>query len=143
MTRIDNDFSFAMTKFYLILTICALILPATSLAPSFCKCTCFTNSTIIPLSSHPQPLSPEQPAPRAPLVGCVTCNKAFCLSHRLPICKDAEEKDVATACFQRDSRQDKIVVVTFIAGTVGLLVWAGIKRLLDKKEMKQSLGQHE
>ncbi|KAI9050978.1 hypothetical protein LZ554_005088 [Drepanopeziza brunnea f. sp. 'monogermtubi'] len=101
--------------------------------PSFCKCTCFTNSTIIPLSSHSttSSTSSDKP-PRAASVGCATCNKAFCLSQRLPICKDAEEKDVLTTCFQRDSRKDQIVVLTFIAGTLGLLVWAGVRKIAER-----------
>lgn len=121
---------------------CVLIISSSASVPSFCKCTCFSNSTIIPLSSHLQTQGSDQHESRAPLVGCATCNKAFCLSQRLPICKDAEEKNVMTVCFQRDSRQDKIVVLTFIAGTVGLLTWAGIKRLLEKKLLKQSDTHH-
>ncbi|KAH7330233.1 hypothetical protein BKA65DRAFT_460925 [Rhexocercosporidium sp. MPI-PUGE-AT-0058] len=105
--------------------------------PSFCKCTCFTNSTIIPLSSHASPPpSSNKPAllsPRAASASCLTCNKAFCLAQRLPICKDAEEKDVLTTCFQRDSRKDQIVVLTFITGTVGLLVWAAVRKVVERR----------
>ncbi|KAL5313864.1 hypothetical protein ACEPPN_018287 [Leptodophora sp. 'Broadleaf-Isolate-01'] len=106
--------------------------------PRFCKCTCFTNSTIIPLSTHVSPPSSlNKPAlllePRAAPASCATCNKAFCLSQRLPICKDAEEKDVFTMCFQRDSRKDQIVVLTFIAGTVGLLVWAAVRKVVERR----------
>ncbi|CAL3963859.1 unnamed protein product [Diplocarpon coronariae] len=100
--------------------------------PSFCKCTCFTNSTIIPLSTHSSSSSNKN-SPRAASVSCATCNKAFCLSQRLPICKDAEEKDVLTTCFQRDSTKDQIVVLTFIAGTVGLLAWAGVRKIVEKR----------
>ncbi|RKF56969.1 hypothetical protein OnM2_077013 [Erysiphe neolycopersici] len=120
------------------LLFCVLIISATASVPSFCKCTCFSNSTIIPLSSHSPSQSPDKHESRASLVGCVTCNKAFCLSQRLPICKDAEEKDVNTVCFQRDSRQDKIVVLTFITGTLGLLAWAGVKQILEKRELQQN-----
>ncbi|KAK6586302.1 hypothetical protein PZA11_001359 [Diplocarpon coronariae] len=100
--------------------------------PSFCKCTCFTNSTIIPLSTHSSSSSNKN-SPRAASVSCATCNKAFCLSQRLPICKDAEEKDVLTTCFQRDSTKDQIVVLTFIAGTVGLLAWAGVRKIVERR----------
>lgn len=62
------------------------------------------------------------------------CNRAFCLEQRLPICKDAEEKDVFTTCFQRDSRKDQIVVLTFIAATVGLLGWAFVRKVLEKRK---------
>lgn len=61
------------------------------------------------------------------------CNRAFCLSQRLPICKDAEEKDIFTMCFQRDSRKDQIFVMTFIIGTLGLLGWAGVRKALEKR----------
>jgi hypothetical protein len=50
----------------------------------------------------------------------------------LPICKNAEEKDVLTTCFQRDSRKDEIVVLTFIGVTLGLLCWAAMRKILDK-----------
>jgi hypothetical protein len=62
------------------------------------------------------------------------CNRAFCISQRLPICKGAEEKDVFTTCFQRDSRKDQIVVVTFIMVTVGLLGWAAIRKILERRK---------
>lgn len=39
-----------------------------------------------------------------------------------------------TTCFQRDSRKDQIVVLTFIAGTIGLLLWAGVRKVLDKRQ---------
>ena len=62
------------------------------------------------------------------------CNRAFCLSQHLPICKNAEEKDVFTTCFQRDSRKDQIVVLTFIAATLGLLGWAGVRKVIEKRK---------
>ena len=37
-------------------------------------------------------------------------------------------------CFQRDSRKDQIVVLSFIAGTVGLLGWAAIRNVLEKRK---------
>ena len=145
-------------------------------APTFCKCTCFTNSTIIPLgpghdppaplpsesdattsssssSSSPsgdsssssfltssstkaattdEPTSPPL-ATRAASSSCAQCNRAFCLRYNLPICKGAQEKDVTTMCFQRDSRKDQILVWGFILGTTGLLGWAGARRVLDRK----------
>lgn len=36
-------------------------------------------------------------------------------------------------CFQRDSRKDQIVVLTFIAGTVGLLVWAAVRKVVERR----------
>lgn len=61
---------------------------------------------------------------------CNQCNKAFCLSQSLPICKDAADKDVVTMCFQRDSRKDQIIVWGFILGTAGLLGWAGAQKVM-------------
>ncbi|KAM3074384.1 hypothetical protein ACMFMG_002810 [Clarireedia jacksonii] len=71
---------------------------------------------------------------RAQAATCTMCNRAFCLAQRLPICKEAEEKDVFTTCFQRDSRKDQIVVLTFIAGTLGLLGWAAVRKFMDKRK---------
>lgn len=107
-----------------------------SLAPtSFCKCTCFTNSTIIPLTGpnpsfyrnllrrEDDPVSIfNTTTPRART--CADCNKQFCLNYNLPICKNAEEDNVFTSCFQRDSFKDEVVVCVFIVGTIGLLLWA-------------------
>ena len=64
------------------------------------------------------------------------CNRAFCLEQHLPICKDAEEKDVFTTCFQRDSRKDQIVVLSFITGTVGLLVWSAVRKVREKRKVE-------
>jgi len=125
-----------MNRFFIFFALFALI--ASTLAaspPSFCKCTCFTNSTIIPLSSHStKPTTDKSPNHLAAAASCASCNRAFCLDQRLPICKDAEEKDVFTTCFQRDSRKDQIVVLTFIAGTLGLLGWAAIQKIIEKRK---------
>ncbi|KAM0720488.1 hypothetical protein Q7P37_004624 [Cladosporium fusiforme] len=111
---------------------------------SFCKCTCFSNSTIIPLSSKPSenkqtPAKPpsslfdirapsEQPAHRS----CADCTKQFCLSYNLPICSKAKEEDVSTICFQRDSAKDQAVVLLFIGATVGLLLWAAVRPAYER-----------
>ncbi|KAF8867070.1 hypothetical protein BDZ45DRAFT_577604 [Acephala macrosclerotiorum] len=123
-----------MNRMYIFFALCAFIITTLAASPpSFCKCTCFTNSTIIPLSSYSSG-GLDQTTPRSTATTCATCNKAFCLSQRLPICKLAEEKDVYTTCFQRDSRKDQIVVLTFICGTMGLLVWAAIRKFLEKRK---------
>lgn len=71
---------------------------------------------------------------RAPTsANCNLCNRAFCLSYNLPICKGAEEKDVYTACFQRDSRKDQIIVLLFITATVGLLGWAAVQKVMERR----------
>lgn len=126
-------------------------LTTTLAPPSFCKCTCFNNSTIIQLgpSTGAKPHSPsssdsstegltlrsilEARAAGSGGSSCNKCNRAFCLAQGIPFCKNAEEKDVFTTCFQRDSRKDQIIVLIFIAATVGLLVWAGVRRLLEKR----------
>ncbi|KAK3682304.1 hypothetical protein B0T22DRAFT_432815 [Podospora appendiculata] len=128
-------------------------LAAAASAPTFCKCTCFTNSTIIPLgpqSGNPPAQPPPPPSKpnttpanivlaRGTSSSCTQCNRAFCLNYNLPICKDAEEKDVLTSCFQRDSRKDQIIVWGFILGTAGLLGWAGVRRLLEMREGRKTV----
>ncbi|KAI9827860.1 MAG: hypothetical protein M1832_004349 [Thelocarpon impressellum] len=127
----------------LFLAMCALFALSHASPPTrFCKCTCFSNSTIIPLGGQPPPSShdaPTQHPPRTPSTGdggkgsekkkesggsCASCNRQFCLAYNLPICKGAAETDVFTTCFQRDSRKDEAVVFVFIAATVGLLAYA-------------------
>lgn len=129
-----------------------------SAAPtSFCKCTCNTNSTIIPLDAPPSADKPNAPStsskrlflrdepqlalalsPRdiLPTDGaenrvhgrtCADCNKQFCLSYNLPICAGVKEENVFTTCFQRDSVKDQLVVWIFIVATLGLLTWATVK----------------
>ncbi|KAH7019499.1 putative MFS transporter [Ilyonectria destructans] len=134
-------------------------LVAASSAPTFCKCTCFKNSTIIPLGPahegssssaarqetlrsidfNPE-LADHQPrdpvlsrphSPRSKSKSCSECTKAFCLSQGIDFCKDAKEDDVATLCFQRDSNKDKFIVWAFIIGTVGLMGWAAFKRVVS------------
>ncbi|OAA67339.1 hypothetical protein SPI_01915 [Niveomyces insectorum RCEF 264] len=125
-------------------------------AQTFCKCTCFTNSTIIPLGPQHQPSSsdgssppPPPPPPLSPLfvprdgktlltprastASCTQCNRAFCLDYHLPICKDAAEKDVVALCFQRDSRKDQLIVWGFLLGTGALLGWAAVRRVLERR----------
>ncbi|KAK8878896.1 MFS transporter [Apiospora arundinis] len=136
-------------------------------APTFCKCTCFKNSTIVPLGpkdasdntpSHAKPppessnrnlflrsLNPfttddaPQLSSRAASASCAQCTRKFCLDYGFPFCKKAEEKDVVTMCFQRDSRKDQIIVWGFIFGTLGLLGWAGVKRITEMREDKQKV----
>ncbi|KAL8375038.1 hypothetical protein RB599_001656 [Gaeumannomyces hyphopodioides] len=138
--------------------------------PTFCKCTCFKNSTIIPLGpGHEPPAAPPAPSPTTPTTppsdgkdkgkagggaaaaaprahmedkraassSCSQCNRAFCLKYNLPICKGAEEKDVVTMCFARDSRKDRLIVWTFLLGTAGLLGWATVRRALEQREMRK------
>ncbi|ORY61565.1 uncharacterized protein BCR38DRAFT_347958, partial [Pseudomassariella vexata] len=112
-------------------------------APTFCKCTCFTNSTIIRLgpqdsSSSSSPSSAL--SKRAASASCTQCNRAFCIQNQLPICKDAAEKDILTMCFQRDSRKDQIIVWGFLLGTAGLLGWAAVKRVVEMRDEKQNMG---
>lgn len=147
---------------------------------SFCKCTCGSNSTIIPLDA---PVSPsghnllflhkrQEDDKSAPppdneegdndnsddkneddkskekeegdkegdnsdrkeyrAGNCNDCNRQFCLSYNLPICKNVGMEDVFTTCFQRDSRKDEAVVFIFIFATAGLLGWAAVKPWVGK-----------
>ncbi len=105
-------------------------------ATSFCKCTCFSNSTIIQLDGTSPSSSPNTPSPddkaKKTRGTCSDCNKAFCLSYHLPICKGATEEDVFTTCFQRDSIKDEAVVFIFIAATTGLLLYAAARPWVEK-----------
>ncbi|KAI1077934.1 hypothetical protein F5B20DRAFT_247732 [Whalleya microplaca] len=135
-------------------------------APTFCKCSCFKNSTLIQLgpqgdSSSPSspgsgtgtsqaqlrdlPLSPSTPSSnnnnnnkRAASASCTQCTRAFCLAQNLPICRDADELDVVAMCFQRDSRKDQVIVWGFILGTTGLLGWAAARRVLEMREGRKT-----
>ncbi|KAK8084323.1 hypothetical protein PG997_005594 [Apiospora hydei] len=77
---------------------------------------------------------------RAASASCAQCTRKFCLDYGFPFCKKAEEKDVVTMCFQRDSRKDQIIVWGFIFGTLGLLGWAGVKRFTEMREVKKTAG---
>ncbi|KAK9450591.1 uncharacterized protein V1518DRAFT_414223 [Limtongia smithiae] len=85
---------------------------------SFCKCTCFTNSTII-----------RMPSSASTSDACTDCSRKFCLDYNLPICKGAQEKDVSTTCFQRDSIKDKSIVITFLIVAGGLITFAILQLL--------------
>ncbi|KAI1498941.1 hypothetical protein F5X99DRAFT_411538 [Biscogniauxia marginata] len=124
---------------------------AATSAPTFCKCTCFKNSTLIQLGPETSSSSPgtttittnEQHSlrslhDRAASASCTQCTRAFCLSLNLPICKDAEENDALAMCFQRDSRKDQFIVWGFILGTTGLLGWAAVRRVIEMRESKKA-----
>ncbi|KAL2814757.1 hypothetical protein BJX63DRAFT_190501 [Aspergillus granulosus] len=85
---------------------------------SFCKCTCFSNSTIIPLDpdkgdsssfnnafhfltrSEDIDSSNDKRAGNYRSLSCNDCNRKFCLGYDLPTCKGAKEEDVLTTCFR-------------------------------------------
>ncbi|KAF5670540.1 major facilitator superfamily transporter [Fusarium heterosporum] len=132
-----------ISLFFLLLG--ALISLAAASAPTFCKCTCFKNSTIIPLGPKDQTSSSQlrraavdlptvELEPRSKSKSCSECTKAFCLKQGIDFCKDATEEDVSTMCFQRDSNKDKIIVWGFIVGTVGLLGWAAFKKVVALRQ---------
>ncbi|KAL1838215.1 hypothetical protein VTJ49DRAFT_2942 [Mycothermus thermophilus] len=178
-----------------ILLLAVLAAVASASLPSFCKCTCGQNSTIIPLgpqhgdTDQPPPPPPKQsssssssssssttttsptsdstspadaaanprrslhktnhpPHPhdppiliREPTNSCQQCSRAFCLKYNLPICKDVDEKDIKTSCFQRDSHKDRAIVWCFLLATGGLLGWAGVKRVVDSAKRRQRGNQ--
>ncbi|EAW15096.1 uncharacterized protein ACLA_057520 [Aspergillus clavatus NRRL 1] len=130
---------------------------------SFCKCTCFTNSTIIPLDSPNPEATPatntfelrirnilfenndsqnEKRASNYRSLTCNDCNRKFCLDYDLPMCKGAKEDDVFTTCFQRDSKKDQAIVFIFIIATSGLLAWAACKPWVEKWLEVYSLLNH-
>jgi hypothetical protein len=120
-------------------------------AMTFCKCLCFSNSTILPLYLPKDPLHP-----------CLTCTRQFCLDQKLPACLNAksgdedldtgtgEGGDVEARCFrqstrlvcvgpwcgqadhgectERDSPKSHVLVLLFIIVTGGLLFGAGLKQ---------------
>jgi len=106
-------------------------LTTVSAPTSFCKCTCFSNSTLIQLTGHKSGESGTKDKTengRMIKAGtCDDCNRQFCMKQELAICKGAEEEDVFTTCFQRDSAKDEAVVFLFIFATVGLLAYAAVR----------------
>ncbi|KAI1329459.1 hypothetical protein F5Y16DRAFT_99084 [Xylariaceae sp. FL0255] len=157
---------------YLVLLLLGVLASCTAAAsaPTFCKCTCFKNSTLIQLgpdtittstsatsatSATPLSLSQSQPSSSSSeeeraaaearararsSSSCTQCTRAFCLSQSLSICADAEETDVLATCFQRDSRKDQIIVWGFILGTTGLLGWAAAKRVAELRADKRAMA---
>lgn len=128
----------------------------TAAALTFCKCTCFKNSTIIPLGpagqNHDAPASLRRSPPPPPLpllasppsparsrrsvsTSCSECTRAFCLSQGIDFCKGAHEENVVTMCFQRDSNKDRIIVWGFLLGTVALLAWVALKHVMARRDM--------
>jgi hypothetical protein len=98
---------------------------------SFCKCTCFGNSTIVALDGPRGTSKPNlELRPRASKKSCNDCNRQFCLSYSF--CKGEKDENVFTTCFQRDSTKDQVVVLSFIAATVGLLSYAAVRPWVDQ-----------
>ncbi|KAF2133207.1 hypothetical protein P153DRAFT_363421 [Dothidotthia symphoricarpi CBS 119687] len=119
---------------FLLLTFLSyLSLSLAAFPTSFCKCTCFGNSTIVALDA-PVPTKPASHAfslkERASKKTCNDCNRQFCLGYSF--CTGEKEENVFTACFQRDSAKDQAVVFVFIAATVGLLSWAAVKPWVEQ-----------
>lgn len=155
--------------------------PAQPAPQTFCKCTCFKNSTIIPLSQDPSAKAslfrrspnflsfsdtppdydvpsnfhdtpdiphakPQRPTAISPTKrslkekrvpsACSACTKTFCRDHNLPICHGAEDDDITTMCFQRDSSKDRVIVWCFILGTLGLLGWAAFRGVRAAREAR-------
>lgn len=103
----------------LTLTFILLIVPALAYT-EFCKCECFGEYEIFEL----------RPQKGMPLT-CNNCTRQFCLDQKLTICKEAKgEVDVTTACFERESFKDQLIVYAFAGVTIGLLTWALLKPLL-------------
>ncbi|KAF2661212.1 hypothetical protein K491DRAFT_674184 [Lophiostoma macrostomum CBS 122681] len=121
--------------FWLLLLFAFFTLLSTSLAAkptSFCKCTCFGNSSIVPLDlpvNSDKPSTPDVDG-RASKKTCNDCNRQFCLSYSF--CKGEKEDSVFSTCFQRDSAKDQAVVFIFIIATVGLLSYAAVRPWIEQ-----------
>ncbi|KAL4940517.1 hypothetical protein BDV06DRAFT_19070 [Aspergillus oleicola] len=144
----DNSFWRFLPLFIVLLSIASSALASSP--ASFCKCTCFSNSTIIPLDPDKGDSSSlhdtlkffsrdvdfdtqeEKRAGNYRSLSCNDCNRKFCLGYDLPTCKGAKEEDVFTTCFQRDSRKDEAIVFIFIIATGGLLLWAIFRPWVQK-----------
>lgn len=99
----------------------------------WCKCTCFSEYTILPI------LRPERPTKP-----CLTCTKQWCLDAKLTICTNAtlgesdpdtatgKEGDVQALCFQRDRPLDQMVVTLFLLVIFGLLIGAAVKGQMER-----------
>ncbi|KAJ2655540.1 hypothetical protein IW148_006004 [Coemansia sp. RSA 1199] len=98
----------------------------------FCKCTCGQNSTILELTkfalSHlPHPSAPIDVDTLVPNV-CMNCTKLLCGIAEPDLCDGAAvDDDYVPLCFQRDSMQDKLIVVGFLVLVVGLLAWSAVR----------------
>ncbi|RDA84297.1 hypothetical protein CP532_3338 [Ophiocordyceps camponoti-leonardi (nom. inval.)] len=142
-----------MTRIFLFALAALIATVSAASGPTFCKCTCFKNSTIIPLGPASQfkdsapkppsflkrsddlPLSPSPPLDRrSASTSCSECTKAFCLSQGIDFCKEAKEENVVTLCFQRVSNKDRFIVWGFILVTLGLLGWAALKRIVEWRD---------
>ncbi|KAL0933832.1 uncharacterized protein CTRU02_210631 [Colletotrichum truncatum] len=131
----------------ILLLLCGFVaLVSANSAPTFCKCTCFKNSTIVALgpqhsdektgsTSRNHPSSHDMK--RAASSSCSQCTKAFCLSRGIDFCREAKEENVQTMCFQRDSNKDRVIVWGFLLGTTGLLGWAAFKHAQELREGKR------
>ncbi|KAL6152019.1 hypothetical protein ACJQWK_04704 [Exserohilum turcicum] len=116
---------------FLLLTFLSCLSISLAASPtSFCKCTCFGNSTIVALDAHSAAKKPAADSkPRASKKTCNDCNRQFCLGYSF--CTGEKEENVLTTCFQRDSAKDQAVVFIFIGATVGLLGWAGLRPWIE------------
>ncbi|WVN85618.1 uncharacterized protein L203_100767 [Cryptococcus depauperatus CBS 7841] len=116
-----------------LLTSTANAKPSSDPGLSYCKCICFSNSTVIPLY---RPENPKKP--------CLSCTRQFCLDQKLVICKGAKvpeldtdvgtgtEGDVEARCFKRDSPRDQLVVTFFLLVVVSLMLYAALRARLRR-----------
>ncbi|KAK7525611.1 hypothetical protein IWX49DRAFT_593442 [Phyllosticta citricarpa] len=143
--------SYALLMLLAVLSLFSTVFAASP--ASFCKCTCFTNSSIIQLNGLPSSTYSKTGSNNVKDISdflferdherratktkhrertCNDCNRQFCLNYNLPICKGAKEEDVFTECFQRDSAKDQAVVLIFIIATAGLLIYAALRPYIEQ-----------
>lgn len=81
----------SVTPLIVFFLIVAATIPVSASSSSlFCKCSCLTNSTLIPISG------PDSSSPKT----CTDCNRQFCRDYNLPFCKGVEYEDISTTCFR-------------------------------------------
>jgi hypothetical protein len=97
------------------------IATAASAYQQFCRCQCGSSYEISPV---------EQ---------CGQCTRELC-TQRLPnLCSDADLAidNASATCFQRESLKDRLVVGTFVACTLALLLVAVARPLLQQQQQQQ------
>src|SRR5579859_7736105 len=77
---------------------------------SFCKCICFNNATIIPITNPVDSSKPCAECKQSPLFHLTEGTRQFCLDYHLPICRGASNDpshgddtvigDISTVCFR-------------------------------------------
>lgn len=85
------------------LVVLALIAVA-SANQQYCKCVCSGNTVVGKIDK------------------CVMCNSSWCLEKNDKLCEEKEEEEkIVISCFQIESTKEKVIIVLFVLGVLGLL----------------------